>query len=501
MLSTPFCSHIIHYEPPRGFLVPKFSTYDGTNDPFDYIMHYRQLMTLDIGNDALLCKVFPASLQRQALSWFHRLPPNSVGNFRDLSEAFVGQYLCSARHKQNISTLQNIKMQDNKSLREFVKRFGQAVLQVEACSMDVVLQIFKRSICPGTPFFESLAKKPPTTMDDLFRRANKYSMLEDEVRAATQQVLVIGRPSRNDAERNTKPPDRPKPSNRRQEGPSCPERPPLTPLSISYEKLLPMIQGLDHSKRCAFHKEHGHTTKTCRCLHFLVEKLIKAGHLKQYLRSNAGGREVPQNRNSGAPRAPDVPKAVINYINGGPSDDKYDSRRKRQKLLRAASIRERINSIQPGLTGGGPRPIDGTIIFPPVDPTRTLQPHRDALILSLEIGDFDVRRILVDPGSSADLVQASVVSHMGHSLACLENPGRILSGFNGSSTTSLGDIVLPVQAGSITLNVQFSVVQELSPFNIILRRTWLHYMKVIPSTYHQMVSFLTNEGQIDLYGS
>ena len=127
-----------------------------------------------------------ASLQGQALSWFHRLPPNSVGNFRDLSEAFVGQYLCSARHKQNISTLQNIKMQDNESLREFVKRFGQAVLQVEACSMDVVLQIFKRSICPGTPFFESLAKKPPTTMDDLFRRANKYSMLEDDVRAATQ---------------------------------------------------------------------------------------------------------------------------------------------------------------------------------------------------------------------------------------------------------------------------------------------------------------------------
>ncbi|RVW27119.1 hypothetical protein CK203_098953 [Vitis vinifera] len=219
MLSTPFCSHIIHYEPPRGFLVPKFSTYDGSR-PLRPFMHYRQLMTLDIGNDALLCKVFPASLQGQALSWFHRLPPNSVGNFRDLSEAFVGQYLCSARHKQNISTLQNIKMQDNESLREFVKRFGQAVLQVEACSMDVVLQIFKRSICPGTPFFESLAKKPPTTMDDLFRRANKYSMLEDDVRATTQQVLVAGQASRSGTERNVKPPDRPRPSDQRQEGPS-----------------------------------------------------------------------------------------------------------------------------------------------------------------------------------------------------------------------------------------------------------------------------------------
>ncbi|RVX10760.1 hypothetical protein CK203_018298 [Vitis vinifera] len=155
--------------------------------------------------------------------------PNSVDNFKDLSEAFVGQYLCSARHKQNISTLQNIKMRDNESLREFVKRFGQAVLQIEACSMDAVLQIFKRSICPSTPFFESLAKKPPTTMDDLFRRANKYSMLEDDVRAATQQVLVAGRASRDDADRHAKPPDRPKPVDRRKDGPSRPDRPPSHP--------------------------------------------------------------------------------------------------------------------------------------------------------------------------------------------------------------------------------------------------------------------------------
>ena len=104
----------------------------------------------------------------------------------------MGQYLCSARHKQNISTLQNIKMQEDESLREFVKRFGQSVLQVEGYSMDAILQIFKRSICLDTSFFESFAKKPPTTMDDLFWRANEYSMLEDDVQAATHQILVTG---------------------------------------------------------------------------------------------------------------------------------------------------------------------------------------------------------------------------------------------------------------------------------------------------------------------
>ncbi|RVW68622.1 hypothetical protein CK203_058867 [Vitis vinifera] len=310
--------------------------------------------------------------------------------------------------------------------------------------MDAVLQIFKRSICPGTPFFESLAKKPPTTMDDLFRRANKYSMLEDDVRAATQQVLVAGRASRDNADRHAKPPDRPKPVDRRQDGPSRPDRPPITPLSISYEKLLPMIQGLSDFR------------------------LIKAGHLKQYLRSDTGGRDASQHHNSGAPRAPVAPKAVINYINGGPSDEEYDSRRKSRNCCEP---RQYANALIPSgrVLLGGPSPHRWDNHFP--------------------------------TSSSADLVQASVIGHMGHSLAGLENPGRILSGFNGSSTTSLGDIILPVRAGPVTLNVQFSVVQELSPFNVILGRTWLHYMKAIPSTYHQMVSFLTNEGQTDLYGS
>ncbi|RVW64169.1 Retrovirus-related Pol polyprotein from transposon 17.6 [Vitis vinifera] len=117
------------------------------------------------------------------------------------------------------------------------------------------------------------------------------------------------------------------------------------------------------------------------------------------------------------------------------------------------------------------------------------------------MGDFDVRRILIDPGSSTDLLQASVINHMGLELSGLENLGKILSRFNGAATTSLGDIVLPVQAGPVTLNVQFSVVEDLSPFNAILGCMWLHYMKVILSTYHQMVSFLTEDGQIDQYGS
>nr|CAN63601.1 hypothetical protein VITISV_010205 [Vitis vinifera] len=167
----------------------------------------------------------------------------------------------------------------------------------------------------------------------------------------------------------------------------------------------------------------------------------------------------------------------------------------------ASSVREQVNSIQPGLADGGIRPINGIITFPPVDPNRVLQPHQDAIILTLRISDFDVRQIFVDPSSSIDLLQMSAFKQMEFPPSALENLRRILSGFNGAFTTSLGDIMLPVQAEPVILNIQFLVIEDLSPFNAIMERTWLHGMKSIPSIYHQMVSYLIEDRQINLYGS
>ena len=121
MFSTSFDLYIISYELPKGFMVPKCTMYNRTINSSDHIIHFKQLMTLDIGNDALMPKVFPASLHCQALSQFHRLLQNSMNTFRDVLEAFEGHYLCFTCQKHNISTLQNIKLQENETLRDFMK--------------------------------------------------------------------------------------------------------------------------------------------------------------------------------------------------------------------------------------------------------------------------------------------------------------------------------------------------------------------------------------------
>ena len=89
MLSSPLGQHILNYEPPRGFVMPSFTMFDGSNDPYDHMLHYNQATTLNADNDRLLCKVFPASLRGPALAWFHKLPRNSINSFNELWTAFI----------------------------------------------------------------------------------------------------------------------------------------------------------------------------------------------------------------------------------------------------------------------------------------------------------------------------------------------------------------------------------------------------------------------------
>ena len=146
-------------------------------------------------------------------------------------------------------------------------------------------------------------------------------------------------------------------------------------------------------------------------------------------------------------------------------------------------------------------PVEGLISFPSINPTRVITPHYDALKLTICINGFDVHRVLVDPGSAADLLHLPALKQMKVPVGHLHSTGRILSGFNGATTLSVGDIAFSVKAGPVTQQVLFSVVEDLGPYNAILGRACLHAMKAVPSTYHQTISYLTKLGQVDLQGS
>ena len=354
MLSTPIEQHILDYDPARGFSIPPFAMYDGSSDPYDHMLHYNQAMILSAGDDRLLCKVFPASLKGPVLAWFHKLPKGSINTFGELWAAFVSQYLCSLSSKKGTSAPFSPSGTSHAGSVMWSSRSTSTV-------WIAVLQNFKRSFGPTTPFFQSLSLDPPANMEELYQRADKFSTLEDNIRATSQTVMITTQ--------NNKPAAKGPSEQKRSQGKSqkVPERqsekkkdpppPQFTTLNIAYDRLLPLIQDLpgfkwpqpmragpnqrNRSLRCDYHRDHGHETNQCQSLKFMVEKLIRAGHLRRYLRKPTRGATVAPTADRAIAEiehAPE-PRPTINFILGGPTDSQYQSKKQRRRMIRASSIR------------------------------------------------------------------------------------------------------------------------------------------------------------------
>ena len=159
--------------------------------------------------------------------------------------------------------------------------------------------------------------------------------------------------------------------------------------------------------RCDYHRDHGHETNKCRNLKFRVERLIKSGNLRRYIREVDRGKEFAPtaDRTTVGVAALSESRPAINYILGGSLDDQYQSKRQHKKLMRAATVKGRVNAVHTGGSREETKPIDDPISFPPINSNRVIVPYYDAFVLTLCINGFDVHRVLVDRGSAEDLLQ------------------------------------------------------------------------------------------------
>ncbi|KAL0360969.1 UNVERIFIED_CONTAM: Retrovirus-related Pol polyprotein from transposon opus [Sesamum radiatum] len=120
------------------------------------------------------------------------------------------------------------------------------------------------------------------------------------------------------------------------------------------------------------------------------------------------------------------------------------------------------------------------------------------MVVKLNIANFSVHKVLVDNGSSADIMFWDVVKRMGLENAQLDPVHTPLVGFGGSEVVLMGTITLPVSMGEEprrkTLIVRFLVVDTPFAYNVLLGRPGLNAFKAVVSTYHQKMKFPTKNG-------
>ncbi|XP_059460362.1 uncharacterized protein LOC132189629 [Corylus avellana] len=144
------------------------------------------------------------------------------------------------------------------------------------------------------------------------------------------------------------------------------------------------------------------------------------------------------------------------------------------------------------------------LTFSEEDAKEVSMPHDDALMIILTVANHAIHRVLVDNGSSADIIYWTVVQQLGISREKLKPFLSPLIGFAGEHVQPIGLISLPVTAGTAprqsTIMVDFLVIDRPSAYNMIIGRPALNQLRVVTSTYHLKMKFPTMEGVGEVRG-
>ncbi|XP_028062042.1 uncharacterized protein LOC114265419 [Camellia sinensis] len=159
-----------------------------------------------------------------------------------------------------------------------------------------------------------------------------------------------------------------------------------------------------------------------------------------------------------------------------------------------------ILSVQPAIKRGKTEEKD-VISFLTRDLECIQTPHNDALVVTLRVRDFDVKRILIDQGSSVEIMYYDTFKQLKLRDIDLAPATSPLVGFNSQPEWTMGKIILLVKAGSVVKQVEFWVLKVLSTYNLILGKGWLHAMQAVALTYHQVMRFPSAMGKVeDIWG-
>ena len=135
----PFTNAIIEVPLPDKWKGFNRDWYDESTDPDKHMDAYTTHTSLYTSNNVVLCGVFPTSLKGATLSWFTKLPPNSIDSFATLVVKFETQFATSRPHHLTFIALVGIHQKKGESLRAFVDRFSKVAMSIQNLSPDVAM--------------------------------------------------------------------------------------------------------------------------------------------------------------------------------------------------------------------------------------------------------------------------------------------------------------------------------------------------------------------------
>ncbi|KAL2253406.1 UNVERIFIED_CONTAM: hypothetical protein Sindi_0135300 [Sesamum indicum] len=171
-------SNILAEALPAGLKVSNLSAYDGTGGPHEHLdKFYAKIDWYDLSDDAY-CKVFHTTLSKRALAWFNQLLAGTISSLEQLVQRFLHHFSMNKKVPKTAASLFTIRQREGETLRDYIHRFVETMHEVPHVNHELLASIIQQNL-PRGRFKESIAGKPPSTMEDLLVRSQKYIRIEE----------------------------------------------------------------------------------------------------------------------------------------------------------------------------------------------------------------------------------------------------------------------------------------------------------------------------------
>jgi len=483
----PFSQAIMDVVIPATFIGPK-TTFTGVEDPEAHLTAFHTQMMLYGGFDVVHCKLFMSTLTGTMLDWFVSLPDGHVTLFAQFSTLFREQYIVNRVPSLVSFDLFDVRQYQGESLKDFLNRFGAQVVRLHTKDEDMMVHAFRKGIMPG-PFSESLIRNRPKTFCEIRRRVVAHIVAEGEVTEKRESVILVRSqgPSRpqpmrvheatteKKAPRKQQPYEARKPQTRARAREDAPPRhtfpvelKELIAIPNIAERLkMPLITdkrlGLRKNAWCEFHQAYDHPIRNCLSLEHQLDELVKNGFLKDCLQEPQGVQTLAAPKGDQGHKMP--VHGEIHTISGGFSGGgcTTSQRNKYAWAVMTVEVQEADQAL------------DIDLAFTKAN-LRDVVPHDNGpVVISVVTVGRKVHRVLVDQGSSTDVMFWSTFNKLQLSPDQLRPYTSFLYGFAGDQIEVHGHIELSTTftdgVASRIENIRYLVVNAPSAYNILFGQT------------------------------
>ena len=341
---------------------------------------------------------------------FNGLKANSIDSYKQLTQAFGSRFITNSKVPQPLSSLLSLSMHEGEMLKAYSDRYWEMYNEMDDNFDDVAISTFKSSLPAEHGLRKSLTSKPVTSIRQLMDWIDKYKRVEEDQLQGKGKTKVIPQERgdfRSDRYSNNRP--------RRDYAGQSRIANTQTVNVVFQEPVQQVLEKIkndpffkwpnkmvrdslrrNQSLYCQYHQDHGHTTEDCRNLWSHLDQLAQEGKLKHLFHPSRGH----QGQANQGPRRDTSLKPLIGTINViftalGKTDFCLSRMISVARLL-AEEFYPELKRAKVDL-----HPV---LSFFEDDKIKTIQPHDDALVITLRIRGYDVKRVMVDGGNEAKVM-------------------------------------------------------------------------------------------------